>query len=115
MLIAEHSMCQPGRPSPHGLGQDTSPSSDARAFHNAKSATASLAYSSLLTRSPARISRGGGVFVPFLGRPASTFLGPARMVLHTGATLLMGVPIREADGRLVFGSDARADGVAEET
>jgi Kdo2-lipid IVA lauroyltransferase/acyltransferase len=41
-----------------------------------------------------------GVFVPFLGRPASTFLGPARMVLHTGATLLMGVPVREPDGRL---------------
>lgn len=41
-----------------------------------------------------------GVFVPFLGRPASTFLGPARMVLHTGATLLMGVSVREPDGRL---------------
>ena len=26
MLIAEHSMCQPGRPSPHGDGQDGSPS-----------------------------------------------------------------------------------------
>jgi KDO2-lipid IV(A) lauroyltransferase len=40
-----------------------------------------------------------GVFVPFLGRPASTYLGPARMVLHTGATLLMGVTVREPDGR----------------
>ena len=56
MLIAEHSMCQPGRPSPHGLGQNTSPSSGTRAFQSAKSARDSFSYSSLLTRSPARIS-----------------------------------------------------------
>jgi KDO2-lipid IV(A) lauroyltransferase len=41
-----------------------------------------------------------GIFVPFLGRPASTFLGPARIALATGATLLMGVTLREPDGRL---------------
>lgn len=41
-----------------------------------------------------------GIFVPFLGRPASTFLGPARIALATGATLLMGITLREPDGRL---------------
>src|SRR6266581_710521 len=50
MLMALHSMCQPGRPSPHGLGQKTSPSSVRRAFQSAKSASDSFAYSSLLTR-----------------------------------------------------------------
>lgn len=38
--------------------------------------------------------------MPFLNRPASTFLGPARIALATGATLLMGVAVREPDGRL---------------
>ncbi len=37
MLIAEHSMCQPGRPSPHGLSHDGSPG--LADFHSAKSAT----------------------------------------------------------------------------
>ena len=35
MLIAEHSMCQPGRPGPQGLSQEGSPGFDR--FHNAKS------------------------------------------------------------------------------
>ena len=56
MLMALHSMCQPGRPSPQGLGQNTVPSSGTRAFQSAKSATASFSYSSLRTRSPTRIS-----------------------------------------------------------
>lgn len=34
--MTEHSMCHPGRPGPHGEGQDGSPGFDA--FHNAKSA-----------------------------------------------------------------------------
>src|SRR3989338_5439506 len=34
MLIAEHSMCHPGLPLPHGLSQSGSPSEN---FHNAKS------------------------------------------------------------------------------
>ncbi len=33
--MTEHSMCQPGRPGPHGDGHDGSPAFDA--FHNAKS------------------------------------------------------------------------------
>src|SRR6266478_6212365 len=55
MLIALHSMCQPGRPSPHGLGQNTAPSWGARAFQRAKSASESLVYSSLATRAPAHL------------------------------------------------------------
>ena len=39
--IAEHSMCQPGRPSPHGDGQAVS-SSGLRAFQSAKSSGSSL-------------------------------------------------------------------------
>ena len=47
-----------------------------------------------------------GVFVPFMGRPASTFLGPARMVLHTGATLLMGVAVEQSE-TLCFAGDVQ--------
>ena len=39
--IAEHSMCQPGRPSPHGDGQAVS-SSSLRAFQSAKSSGSSF-------------------------------------------------------------------------
>ncbi len=39
--IAEHSMCQPGRPSPHGLGHQVS-SPSLRVFQSAKSSGASL-------------------------------------------------------------------------
>ena len=39
--IAEHSMCQPGRPSPQGLGQKVS-SPSLRAFQRAKSSRASF-------------------------------------------------------------------------
>ena len=46
-------MCQPGRPSPHGLFQKFGPSSGLRAFHSAKSATFSRAYSSAALTSPA--------------------------------------------------------------
>ena len=42
MLIAEHSMCQPGRPRPHGLSHDGSPSSN---FHSAKSSGSRFAAS----------------------------------------------------------------------
>ena len=40
MLIAEHSMCQPGRPGPIGVSQDGSPGFGP--FHSAKSRTSSL-------------------------------------------------------------------------
>ena len=45
-------------------------------------------------------ARGRGMFVPFLGRPASTTLGPARIALATGAPIVMGFATRRADGRL---------------
>jgi Kdo2-lipid IVA lauroyltransferase/acyltransferase len=47
-------------------------------------------------------ARRQGVFVPFLGRPASTALGPARISLATGAPIVMGFVTRGADGRLTL-------------
>lgn len=41
---------------------------------------------------------GRGTFVPFLGRPASTFRGPARLALRHGVPLLFGALVREGDG-----------------
>ena len=59
--IAEHSMCQPGRPRPNGASQaaPTASSSGRAAFQSTKSRASSLLYSSALTRSlaPARSSR----------------------------------------------------------
>ena len=44
-----------------------------------------------------------GLFVPFLGRPASTFRGPARLSMSTGAPLFFGAAIREGKGyRLIL-------------
>ncbi|MEO5617435.1 MAG: lysophospholipid acyltransferase family protein, partial [Candidatus Eisenbacteria bacterium] len=40
-----------------------------------------------------------GVFVPFLGIPASTPVGPARMALALGAPIVMGFCWRRPDGR----------------
>jgi Kdo2-lipid IVA lauroyltransferase/acyltransferase len=44
------------------------------------------------------------VFVPFFGREVTTFAGPAHFALQTGASILMGFPIRTGDGnyRVVF-------------
>jgi KDO2-lipid IV(A) lauroyltransferase len=39
-----------------------------------------------------------GLFVPFLGRAASTFRGPARLSLDTGAPLLFGFLARDGEG-----------------
>lgn len=44
-------------------------------------------------------ARGAGVFVPFLGRPASTFRGPAVLALRSGAPLFIATAIRAGDGR----------------
>jgi len=44
-------------------------------------------------------ARGHGLFVPFLGRPASTPAGPARIALATGAPLITGFIRRVAGGR----------------
>lgn len=41
---------------------------------------------------------GKGVFVPFLGRPASTFRGPARLALEHDVPLVFGAMVRDADG-----------------
>jgi hypothetical protein len=51
--MAEHSMCQPGRPAPHGEGHDGSPGF--AAFQSAKSAAARLR-GSASTRVPSRAS-----------------------------------------------------------
>ena len=56
MLIAEHSMCQPGRPGPIAVSHDGSPGFGA--FQSAKSRTSSLPYSSASTRSPTRRPSG---------------------------------------------------------
>ena len=50
VAIALHSICQPGRPGPHGLSQPTEPSASSHAFQSAKSPTCSFSYSSFFTR-----------------------------------------------------------------
>jgi len=47
-------------------------------------------------------ARRTGVFVPFMGRPASTASGPARVSLATGAPIVTGYTRREPDGRHVL-------------
>jgi len=44
-------------------------------------------------------ARRHGVFVPFMGVPASTPVGPARMALALGVPIVMGFCWRRADGR----------------
>jgi hypothetical protein len=67
--IAEHSMCQPGRPGPIAVSHDGS--SSFGPFHRAKSRTSSFAYSSASTRSPIR-SCSGSSFAsrPYVGQDA---------------------------------------------
>ena len=43
-------------------------------------------------------ARRHGTFVSFLGRPASTPIGPARLSLATGAPIIMGFCVRRPDG-----------------
>ena len=66
MAIAEHSMCQPGRPGPHGLSHDGSPGF--AAFQSAKSRGSRLR-SSTSTRAPASSSSR---FLPESCRTAGT-------------------------------------------
>ncbi len=47
-------------------------------------------------------ARAQGAFVRFLGRPASTPIGPARIALATGAPIIMGFMWRQGDGRHVI-------------
>ena len=44
-------------------------------------------------------ARSAGIFVPFFGRPASTFRGPAVLALRSGAPLFIGTAVRQPDGR----------------
>jgi KDO2-lipid IV(A) lauroyltransferase len=39
-----------------------------------------------------------GLWVPFFGRPASTYRGPALMALRTGAAMFLSIPLRREDG-----------------
>lgn len=39
-----------------------------------------------------------GIFVPFLGRPASTYEGPAALALRTGSHLVEALAVRQHDG-----------------
>ena len=50
VAMAEHSMCQPGRPGPRAVSQNCSPG--LAAFQRAKSRAASFSYSSTSTRAP---------------------------------------------------------------
>ena len=59
VAITEHSMCQPGRPCPQGLFQETSPS--LAAFQRAKSSGFSLMLPSPSTRPLAPTSRSSKV------------------------------------------------------
>lgn len=43
-------------------------------------------------------ARSRGLVVTFLGRPASTFRGPARLAIQTGAPLVFGYAVRTGDG-----------------
>lgn len=43
-------------------------------------------------------ARRSGIFVPFLGRPASTFRGPAVLALRSGAPVFIGTAMRRSDG-----------------
>ncbi len=61
--------------------------------------------------------RGSGVFVPFMGRPASTHRGPAVLALRAGAPLFYGRALRGAAGyelwaeRLAVDRDGPTDDV----
>lgn len=43
-------------------------------------------------------ARQAGIFIPFLGRPASTFRGPALLALRSGAPVFIGTAVRTPDG-----------------
>ena len=45
--------------------------------------------------------KGNGIFVDFLGRPASTTTGPAAYALRTGAAVFLTFDLRQPDGRHV--------------
>ena len=64
--MAEHSMCQPGRPRPHGLGQDGSPWLGA--LPEREITRIALAWLELLARAPrAGCSGRGWLSLPYAG------------------------------------------------
>ncbi|NIM19516.1 MAG: hypothetical protein GTO51_03945 [Candidatus Latescibacteria bacterium] len=44
-------------------------------------------------------ARRGGIFVDFLGQPASTFRGPARLAIQRSCPVISGFIVRQGDGR----------------
>src|SRR5512142_2580996 len=81
--MAEHSRCQPGRPSPIAVGHDGSPSFFA--FQRTKSRALSFSYSSLSTREKSleaststreRLPYGGNVFTRKYVEPSATYVCP---------------------------------------
>ena len=67
--MTEHSICQPGRPGPHGDGQDGSPGLEA--FHRAKSAADRRPV--LLAKDPTPFNELDGTKSNFLGRTLRIF------------------------------------------
>ena len=66
VAMAEHSMCQPGRPGPRAVSHDCSPG--LTAFQRAKSRSASLSYSPTSTRAPSSmLSRSFLESLPYSG------------------------------------------------
>ncbi len=66
--------------------------------HAARRVPEVLAAGSVVALAADQDAGSRGVFVPFLGRPASTFRGPAHLALRTGAPLLFGSFVREEEG-----------------
>ncbi len=50
-------------------------------------------------------ARQDGIFVNFMGRPASTPQGPAVFALKTGAPIIFGTPVRQSNGQHLFKFD----------
>src|SRR6476619_7615712 len=106
MLMAEHSMCQPGRPSPMVVDHDGS--FGFGPFHSAKSRTSSLAYSSASTRSPTRSCSGSSrASRPYLGHDAIDVIGRSRE--HVGPRHPQGVGVGEEALEVAIGELADRD------
>src|SRR5471032_3120738 len=81
--MAEHSMCQPGRPGPYALSHLASAGSDGLAdFHSTKS-SGSVLPSATATRSPAQV-------IERLARQLAVALELAHGVVHVAVVALVG-------------------------
>lgn len=76
--MTEHSMCQPGRPGPHGDGQDGSP--DLEAFHRAKSDADRRPV--LLDKDPLSFNQLDGAKQIFLDKPSASSKSSRLPLLH---------------------------------